>query len=88
MALSYNCLLRAVVRSRVPAPTTEPTQHAAIRRIRRAYRAGLITYLVATLLSAFSAFAGLAICLSLWPLWALLSYSSGKHPAPAAIPEN
>jgi hypothetical protein len=79
VALSYNCLFRAVLRSRVPAATTEPgEQHAAIRRIRRAYYAGLITYVLATALSAFSAFAGLAICLSLWPLWALLKYSAKR----------
>jgi uncharacterized membrane protein len=87
VAISYNAVLHAVVRSRAPAVTSDPAHNGAIRRIRRAYHAGLITYLLATLLSAFSAFAGLAICLSLWPLWALLSYSP-KHQASAASSGN
>jgi uncharacterized membrane protein len=45
-----------------------------LAKIRRAYLAGLPIYVVATAISFWSAAVGLAICLSLWILWARLSY--------------
>ena len=36
---------------------------------------GLVLYLSATLVALFSPMGGLALCLSLWAMWAVLSYS-------------
>jgi len=76
----YNLLLRAVDQNRAPDAVASPPHQAAMRRVRRAYHAGLVIYLVAAIASYFSAFAGLAICLSLWVLWAMLDYSP-RHSA-------
>ncbi|MGE5179712.1 MAG: TMEM175 family protein [Bacteroidota bacterium] len=46
----------------------------AIARIWGAYRFGLAVYVAATLLSFWSAAAGLGICVALWIYWAVLSY--------------
>ena len=45
-----------------------------IARIWGAYRFGLAVYVAATLLSFWSAPAGLGICVALWIYWAVLSY--------------
>lgn len=74
VGVSYNILLRAVVANRAPGAAGSPTHETAIARIGRSYYIGLAVYLAATLVSIFSAFGGLAICFSLWPLWMLLSY--------------
>ena len=75
ISAGYNLLLGAVASSRAPGTVASAAHEAALARIRRAYRLGLLVYLAAALVAIFSAFAGLAICLSLWLLWALLDYS-------------
>jgi uncharacterized membrane protein len=75
VSLAYNLLLSAVARNRAPEAVSSPAHQAAVARIRRAYRIGLVVYLAAVLAAVFSAVAGLAICLSLWVLWARLDYS-------------
>jgi uncharacterized membrane protein len=82
VGVSYNLLLGAVLSSRSPGAAASPAHQAAAARARRAYRAGLAVYLAATLVAVFSAFGGLAICFSLWVLWAWLNYSPG-HDATA-----
>ena len=79
IGVSYNLLLGAVRSSRSPGAVRSPAYEAAARRVRRAYRGGLVVFLAATLVAAFNAFAGLAICLSLWVLWARLNYSPGHE---------
>jgi len=83
VSVAYNLLLAAVVPVRAPGAAASPGHEAALARVRRAYRAGFVVYLAATVAAVFSAFAGLAICFSLWVLWALLNYSTG-HKAAAA----
>jgi uncharacterized membrane protein len=74
VSLGYNLLLGAITRSRDALSSL--AHLAALTRIRRAYRVGLVVYLTAVLAAAFSAITGLAICLSLWVLWARLDYSA------------
>lgn len=81
VSLSYNLLLGAVLPNRASEAVGSQAHEAAVARIRRAYRVGLVVYLTAAVVAAFSAFAGLAICLSLWGLWALLNYSPGHRTA-------
>jgi len=45
-----------------------------IARIWRSYRRGFAVYILATVLSFWSAAAGLGLCVALWGYWALLSY--------------
>jgi uncharacterized membrane protein len=78
VAVGYNLLLAAVLPNRAPGAVGSPTHESAMAGIRRAYRLGLVVYLAASLVSVFSAFGGLALCLSLWGLWVLLSYSPGR----------
>src|SRR5690349_1992481 len=80
ISIAYNALLAVIARQHGEG---KPAPNAALRRIRRAYYLGLIVYSGATIISPFSAFAGLAICLGLWFLWATLEYSS--RAAKAAI---
>jgi len=35
---------------------------------------GLIAYVLATVVAMFWPYVGVAICFSLWPLWAMLRY--------------
>ncbi len=49
-------------------------EQAHIDRIWKAYLFALPVYLIATIVALFSAFGGLAICSSLWLLWAWLNY--------------
>jgi uncharacterized membrane protein len=75
VSLAYNLLLTAVVKTRASTIAEPPDHEPAPTRVHRAYHLGLIVYLAATVAAALSAFAGLAICLSLWVMWALLRYS-------------
>jgi uncharacterized membrane protein len=79
IGLSYNLLLSAVLPNRALDVVGSPPHEIAIARIRRAYRVGLIMYVAAALIATFSAFGGLAICLSLWGVWVLLNYSPGHR---------
>jgi uncharacterized membrane protein len=76
IGLSYNLLLRAVVSNRADDAIGSPTHEATIARIRHAYRIGLLVYLSATFVAVFSPLGGLAICLSLWIVWAVLNYKA------------
>jgi uncharacterized membrane protein len=78
VSLAYNLLLAAVAKTRSGATVESLAHEAAPARVRRAYHLGLIVYLAATVAAAFNAFAGLAICFSLWVMWALLRYSPGR----------
>lgn len=51
---------------------------AAVRRVKRAYWLGFVTYLVATALAAVSAWLGVGLCAALLFVWATLRYSD--HP--------
>jgi uncharacterized membrane protein len=79
--IGYNLLLWAVEGNRHPTPS--PAQEADIIRIRKAYRLTFGVYVLATIVSLFSALAGLAICLSLWIVWTLLPYAPGNKRAHA-----
>ena len=80
VSVGYNLLLAAVIPNRAPSQVGSPALEAALSRIKRAYRAGLVVYLAAVIASVFNAYAGLALCLSLWIIWSLLNYS----PSPKA----
>ena len=71
VSVAYNLLLwSVVVNRRHGAPGSETT----IARVRKAYRLGLAAYIVATLVAMVWPYVGVAICFSLWPLWAMLRY--------------
>ena len=71
VSIAYNLVLwSVVVNRRAGAPGSEKT----IERVRKAYRLGLVAYVVATGVAMFWPYVGVAICFSLWPLWAMLSY--------------
>ena len=68
ISLGYYVLFLAIMRHHHPK---DAAAKAVIARIRRAYLSGFAVYVTATLVSVFNAFAGLAICCSLWALWIL-----------------
>jgi len=71
VSAAYNLLLWSVVANRRHgAPGSEST----IARVRKSYRLGLVAYIVATLVSTVLPYVGVAICFSLWPIWAVLRY--------------
>ena len=71
VSIAYNLLLWSViVNRRGGAPGSE----RAIARVKRAYRLGFAAYLLATMVAMFWPYIGVAICFSLWPIWALLRY--------------
>jgi uncharacterized membrane protein len=79
VSVSYNLLLWSVVANRREgAPGSEKT----IARARRAYRLGFYAYLLAMLVAMFLPYVGLAICFSLWPLWAMLRYYERERSDP------
>jgi uncharacterized membrane protein len=80
ISVGYNLLLRAVIHNRSSNVVGSPPHEAALARIRRAYHVGFIVYALATVAAAFNPFAGLAVCLSPWLLWALLEYSPVRKP--------
>jgi uncharacterized membrane protein len=51
---------------------------STIVKIRNAYWFGFAAYSTAFVISLFHAFAGLALCFSLWILWTVLDYTSVK----------
>ena len=70
--IAYNLLLHtAADRRRLLRPNVPD---ALIAKIRRAYRWAFPIYLGATLLALWNAGLGLALCSSLWILWAVLDY--------------
>jgi uncharacterized membrane protein len=71
VSVGYNLLLWSVVANRRPGT---PGSERAIARVRRAYRLGLVAYVIATAMAMFWPYVGVAICFSLWPLWAMLRY--------------
>ncbi len=83
ISIGYNLLLWAVRHSRAAEHIGSPPHEAAMSRIARAYLLGLFLYLAATIVSIFSAPAGVAICFFLWVLWVVLNYAPGKAPIAA-----
>jgi hypothetical protein len=68
------------VNRRAGAPGSEKT----IARVKKSYRLGFAAYLLATIAAIFWPYIGVAICFSLWPLWALLHYYDREfYSAPA-----
>jgi len=71
VSAGYNLLLwSVVVNRRIGGPGSEKT----IARVRRSYRLGIVAYVLATVVAMFWPYVGVAICFSLWPLWAMLRY--------------
>src|SRR4030095_1721408 len=77
VSVGYRLLFYAVLPNRSP-DATSAEHRAALSRIRKAYALGLGSYLLATIVSIFTAFGGLAICFSLWFVWVLLRYSAER----------
>lgn len=81
VSIAYNLLLWSViVNRRDGAAGSEKT----IARVKRSYRLGLLAYLLATIVAIFWPYIGVAICFSLWPLWALLRYYDREFYASSA----
>jgi len=77
VSVSYNLLLWSVVVNRkAGAPGSEKT----IARVRKAYRMGFVSYFLAMIVAMFWPYIGVAICFSLWPLWARLRYYEAEMP--------
>lgn len=81
VSIAYNVLLWSVVANRHQAA---PGSDKTIARVKRSYRLGLVAYLLATAVAMFWPYIGVAICFSLWPLWALLRYYDREFYAPSA----
>jgi len=81
VSVAYNLLLWSVLANR-----RQDVQGAekAIARVRKSYRLGFIAYLVAMIVAMFWPYIGVAICFSIWPLWALLHYYDREFYAPSA----
>jgi uncharacterized membrane protein len=71
VSVAYNLLLWSVVVNR---RQNGPGSQKTIARVRKSYRLGLVAYVLATVVAMFWPYIGVAICFSLWPLWALLHY--------------
>ena len=71
VSISYNLLWLAAATSGIYKPNV-PAR--TMRRIRNAYLFALPIYLAAAFIAWHNAYAGLGLCLSLWILWATLSY--------------
>ena len=81
LSVAYNLLERTAAHQRlVKAQASEAQLHT----IRTAYRVGLLVYLVATALAFVNAFVGLAVCVSLWGVWACLHYRPADKPTGAS----
>jgi TMEM175 potassium channel family protein len=70
-SLTWGLLFTAIVRSRL---FRDDVDAATIARIRRAYIAGPLVYVAATLVALIRPFVGLALNASLWLLWIRLCY--------------
>jgi uncharacterized membrane protein len=71
ISIAYNLLLWSVVVNRRQGASGS---EAALASVRRAYRWGFVAYLAAAVVSIWNPYIGVAICFSLWPMWALLKY--------------
>src|SRR3954467_11089165 len=69
VSIGFNLLLWSVLVNRRPGASGS---EKVIARVRRSYRLGFAAYLLATIVAMFWPYIGVAICFSLWPLWALL----------------
>ncbi len=76
-SLAWGLLFSAIVRGRLFRPDVDA---GTISRIRRAYIAGPVVYVVATLVALVQPALGLALNVSLWVLWVRLCY----HTTPEA----
>jgi len=74
ISLAYQILLRSVTRRRRLLRDDIPDDLLA--RAHRAYNFGPLVYALATGLAWWSAIAGMALCASLWILWARFRYRS------------
>jgi uncharacterized membrane protein len=81
VSIAYNLLLWSVVVNRRHGV---PGSEKIIARVRKSYRLGLLAYLLAMVVAMFWPYIGVAICFSLWPLWALLRYYDRDFYASAA----
>jgi uncharacterized membrane protein len=69
----YNLLWHTAAHRRLVRPDIPQDR---VKKIRLAYHAGFFVYLTATVAAWFSAWVGVAICCSLWPVWSLLHYGA------------
>jgi len=75
VSICFNLLLWSVLVNR---RRDEPVSERMIARVKRAYRLGFVAYLLATVVAMFWPYLGVAICFSLWPIWAMLKYHGGE----------
>ncbi|HEV2750623.1 MAG TPA: TMEM175 family protein [Gemmatimonadales bacterium] len=75
-ALAWGLVFLAIVRGRLYRSDVDA---ATIERIRRAYVAGPIVYIVATLVALKQPVLGLALNASLWILWVRLGYRTTRE---------
>src|SRR5688572_24497631 len=77
VSIGYNLLLRAVACEHL---THEHVKPPLIRRVRRAYWTGFLTYSAATVVALFAPLAATLMCSVLWILWTWLNYGDkGEH---------
>ena len=84
LSIAYNLLWRAASHRRrlLKASVTDEQ----VRRIGRNYLLGLPVYLAATMLAFVNAYAAMAVCSSLWILWARMSYEKSDPSASRVQP--
>ena len=73
LSLAYIALWRTARVGRRLIKPNVPDEH--LRKIDFAYAMGLVVYVIATMLSCWNAYVGLAICMSLWIVWTVLDYA-------------
>ncbi|HEV8112474.1 MAG TPA: TMEM175 family protein [Planctomycetota bacterium] len=81
-SLAFQAMFQSVMRRRRLVRHDVPD--SVIERIRRAYRIGPFVYGVSVLVALWNAWAGLALCTSLWILWTNLCYRSERPGARAS----
>jgi uncharacterized membrane protein len=71
ISIGYNLILQCMVRGDLLKPEVSAAQ---VRKITRAYRLGMVIYVLSTLVAFMNGYLGLGMNLSLWLLWSVLGY--------------
>jgi len=71
ISIGYNLIWQCMVNGDLLKPEVS-TAH--VRKIARAYRLGMVVYVISTVVAFTNGYVGLSMNLSLWVLWSVLGY--------------
>jgi hypothetical protein len=71
ISIGYNFIWQCMVKGDLLKPEVSA---AHVRKIARAYRIGLVVYMLSTVVAFTNGYLGLGMNLSLWVLWSVLGY--------------